>query len=174
MARRQTGNHTSYWHSRRIPGMSLLRADFHRHDYGPHTHDAFVIAVTEGGGAEIRNRNMVRKVGSATLFVSNPDDRQSARMGNSSERWRYRAFYLARPAIDDLARRLGAGTLPDIRESMLDDDDLIGRFDRLHRMLEAREDDMPADELAVDAFGRLFERYGGNPVAASLSVPTPL
>ncbi|WGD52117.1 AraC family transcriptional regulator [Bradyrhizobium sp. CB1650] len=162
MARRHTGNHTSYWHSRRIPGLSLLRADFRHHDYGPHTHDAFVIAATEAGGAEIRNRSMVQKVGPATLFVSNPDDRQSARMGDC-ERWRYRAFYLARPAIDDLARRLGVGTLPCVRESMLDDGDLIGRFDRLHRTLESDADDMFADELVADAFGWLFERHGDTP-----------
>ncbi|MDA9510240.1 hypothetical protein XI09_37465 [Bradyrhizobium sp. CCBAU 11386] len=159
MARRHTGNHTSYWHSRRIPGMSLLRADFRHHDYGSHTHDAYVIAVTESGGAEIRNRNVVRKVGAATLFVSNPDERQSARMGDSG-RWRYRAFYLAWPAIDDLARRFSTNTLPHLQESMLDDDDLIGRFDRLHRVLETEQDDLLADELVADAFGRLFERYG--------------
>ncbi|MDA9395639.1 hypothetical protein WN73_34520 [Bradyrhizobium sp. CCBAU 45394] len=159
MARRHTGNHTSYWHSRRIPGMSLLRADFRHHDYGSHTHDAYVIAVTESGGAEIRNRNVVRKVGAATLFVSNPDERQSARMGDSG-RWRYRAFYLAQPAIGDLARRFGTDPLPHLQESMLDDGDLIGRFDRLHRVLETEQDDLLADELVADAFGRLFERYG--------------
>ncbi|MBP1096748.1 AraC family transcriptional regulator [Bradyrhizobium diazoefficiens] len=159
MARRHTGNHTSYWHSRRIPGMSLLRADFRHHDYGSHTHDAYVIAVTESGGAEIRNRNVVRKVGAATLFVSNPDERQSARMGDSG-RWRYRAFYLAQPAIGDLARRFGTDALPHLQESMLDDGDLIGRFDRLHRVLETEQDDLLADELVADAFGRLFERYG--------------
>ncbi|MDE5440268.1 helix-turn-helix domain-containing protein [Bradyrhizobium sp. CSA207] len=159
MARRDTGNHTSYWHSRRIPGMSLLRADFRRHDYGTHTHDAFVIAVTEAGGTEIRNRNMARKVGPATLFVSNPGDRQSARMGDS-ENWRYRAFYLAQPAIDHLARRFGIDTMPHFPESMLDDGDLIGRFGRLHRALETEQDSLLADELVIDAFGRLFGRHG--------------
>jgi AraC-like DNA-binding protein len=80
-------------------------------------------------------------------------------MGDS-DRWRYRAFYLARPAIGDLARRFGIDTLPHLQESMLDDCDLIGRFDRLHRVLETEQDDLLADELVADAFGRLFERYG--------------
>jgi AraC-like DNA-binding protein len=159
MARRDTGNHTSYWQSRRIAGMSLLRADFRRHDYGTHSHDAFVIAVTEAGGAEIRNRNMAQKVGPATLFISNPEDRQSARMGDS-DRWRYRAFYLARPAIDGLARRFGVDTMPHFLESMLDDGDLIERFGRLHRVLETEQDGLLADELVIDAFARLFERHG--------------
>jgi hypothetical protein len=106
MARRDTGNRTTYWQSRRIPGMSLLRADFAAHDYSPHTHDAFVIAITEAGGAEISSRGIAEKVGPSTLFVSNPEERQSARMGQS-ERWLYRAFYLTRPAIDSVVLRRG-------------------------------------------------------------------
>ncbi|MBR0856113.1 helix-turn-helix transcriptional regulator [Bradyrhizobium liaoningense] len=54
---------------------------------------------------------------------------------------------------------------------MLDDGDLIERFDRLHRTLEAEQDaalpaddrssdDFLADQRIADAFGRLFERYG--------------
>ncbi|MBH5369419.1 helix-turn-helix domain-containing protein [Bradyrhizobium glycinis] len=139
--------------------MSLLRADFRHHDYGSHTHDAYVIAVTQSGGAEIRNRNVVQRVDASALFVSNPDDRQSARMGDGS-RWRYRAFYLARPAIEDLARRFGTDTLPHLGQSMLHDNDLIGRFGRLHRVLETQQDDVFTDELVADTFGQLFERYG--------------
>jgi len=34
MARRDTRNHTAYWQDKRVPGMSLLRADFTTHEYG--------------------------------------------------------------------------------------------------------------------------------------------
>ncbi|HVX76555.1 MAG TPA: AraC family transcriptional regulator [Bradyrhizobium sp.] len=164
MTRRDTGNRTSYWQSRHIPGMSLLRADFSHHDYGPHTHDAFVIAVTEAGGAEIRSQNIAQKVGPSTLFVSNPEERQSARMGDSG-RWRYRSFYLTRLAIDDLARRFGIDAVPYFTRNMLDDGDLIERFGRLHQVLETEPDDaLLADELAIDAFGKLFARYGSGGV----------
>jgi AraC-like DNA-binding protein len=139
--------------------MSLLCADFSRHDYGPHTHDAFVIAVTEAGGAEIRSRSIAQKVGPSTLFVSNPEERQSARMGDS-ERWRYRSFYLTRPAIDDVARRFGVHSVPYFTRNMFDDRDLIERFSQLHHALETNTDRLLADELAVDAFGKLFARYG--------------
>jgi AraC-like DNA-binding protein len=139
--------------------MSLLRADFSHHDYGPHTHDAFVIAVTEAGGAEIRSRNIAQKVGPSTLFVSNPEERQSARMGDIGK-WRYRSFYLTRPAIDELARRFGLNAVPYFTRNMLDDGDLIERFGRLHQTLETEHDALLADELAIDAFGKLFARYG--------------
>ena len=133
MARRNTGNHTAYWQNKRIPGMSLLRADFTTHEYGPHTHDAFVIAITEAGGAEIKSRGAAAKVGPSTLFVSNPEERQSARMGGS-ERWIYRAFYLTRPAIDAVAHQLGIEAAPNFMQNMVDDIEVIERFARLHRL----------------------------------------
>lgn len=159
MARRDTGNRTIYWRSRRIAGMSLLRAEFTAHQFGPHTHDAFVIAVTEAGGAEISSRGITEKVGRATLFVSNPEEGQSARMDDGG-RWCYRAFYLTRPAIDAVGRGLGLKSTPFFMRNMLGDPDLIERFGRLHQVIETGRDDLHADELAVDAFGTLFRRHG--------------
>lgn len=159
MARRDTGNRTAYWQSKRIPGTSLLRANFVAHDYSPHTHDAFVIAVTEAGGAEISSRNIADKIGPSKLFVSNPEERQSARMGESA-RWLYRAFYLTRPAIDAIAHSLGIESVPYFMQNMIDDIDVIERFGRLHRALEPEHDDLCADELLVDAFSMLFQRHG--------------
>jgi AraC-like DNA-binding protein len=159
MARRDTGNRTTYWQSKRLAGMSLLRADFAAQRFSPHTHDAFVIAVTEAGGAEISSRGITGKVDRATLFVSNPEESQSARM-DEGERWRYRAFYLTRPAIDAVGRSLGIKAAPYFMRNMLRDADLIEKLGRLHQVLETNGDDLCADEFAVDAFSHLFHRYG--------------
>jgi len=159
MARRDTGNRTVYWRNKRVAGMSLLRADFVAYQFSPHTHDAFVIAVTEAGGAEISSRGITEKVGPATLFVSNPDEGQSARM-ESGERWRYRAFYLTRSAIDAVGQGLGIGATPYFMRNMLRDADLIESFGRLHRSLEGERDDLRAEELELDTFAKLFHRHG--------------
>src|SRR5204863_5548448 len=158
MARRDTGNRTTYWQSKRIAGMSLLCADFTAQQFSPHTHDAVVIAVTEAGGAAISSRGITEKVGRATLFVSNPEETQSARM-DEGERWRYRAFYLTRPAIDAVGQSLGIKAAPYFMRNMLDDADLIETLARLHQVLETNGDDLCADELAVEAFSHLFRRY---------------
>jgi len=171
MARRDTGNRTIYWQSKGVPGLSLLRADFAAHQFSPHTHDAFVVAVTETGGAEISSRGTTEKVGRATLFVSNRDERQAARM-DENERWRYRAFYLTPPAMDAIGRSFGTSATPYFMQNMLGDPELIDRFGRLHRALETGGDNLRADELTVDAFGMLFDRYGsggGLPVRAPQS-----
>jgi AraC-like DNA-binding protein len=159
MARRDTGNRTTYWQNKRIAGMSLLRADFTAHQFSPHTHDAFVIAVTEAGGAQISSRGLTEKVGPSTLFVSNPEEGQSARM-DEGESWLYRAFYLTGPAIDAVGHSLGTDATPYFMRNMLSDAYLIDRFGRLHRTLEAGRDDLHAEELVVDAFSHLFRRHG--------------
>lgn len=145
-----------------------MHADFTSHDYAPHTHDAFVIAVTELGGAEISSRGLVEPVGPSVLFVSNPEERQSARMGNS-QRWQYRSLYLARPAIDLLTRDLGIETVPYFTRNMFQDADLVRRFACLHRNLEAGQDSFLEHERLIGAFGELFRRYGsgGNRVATA-------
>ena len=54
MARTDKNNVTRYWWDSHIPGLSLMSADFTCHDYATHTHDAFVIAISELGSAKIK------------------------------------------------------------------------------------------------------------------------
>ena len=140
--------------------MSLMRADFTTHDYAPHTHEEFVIAMTESGGAEIASGRIVERVCPSILFVSNPEERQSARMG-ASQRWLYRAFYMTVPAMKLIAHHSGRANVPYFTQSMFADPDLIGRFGRLHRVLEAENDPSAMDEALINAFGTLFDRYAG-------------
>ena len=78
MARTDKNNVTRYWWDSHIPGLSLMSADFTSHDYATHTHDAFVIAISELGSAKIRSRGTVETVHSTRLFVSNQEEPQSA------------------------------------------------------------------------------------------------
>lgn len=165
MARLDRLNRTKFWCDRRVPGLSLMRADFRSHDYGQHTHDAFVIAATETGGARIKTRHAVEAAFSRTLFVSNPEEPQSSWMGDSAC-WSYRSIYLARPAIDAIARALGIETVPFFTRSVIEDSDLIGRFVRLHAILEEDGDEQRSHEMIVDVLGTLFCRHGSHGIAA--------
>lgn len=161
MARRDNRNRTKYWCNARLPGMSLLHADFTTHDYAPHAHDAFVIALTEVGGAEITNERVIERVDASILFVSNPEERQSARMGGST-RWTYRSFYVTPSAVASIAQRLGIADIPHFQLSMFKDAWLISRFGYLHRLLETEHDPLDADEALIGAFGNLASRYRGD------------
>jgi len=159
MARLDPRNVTQYWWDRRTAGLSLLRADFTTHDYPPHSHDAFVVAVTEDGGSVVQSRGSIEEAHPATLFVFNPAEPHAGWMGRS-RRWRYRSLYLTRQAIDAVAAGLGIERVPYFTRNLFTDADLIDGFLRLHRALEQDGDELHARELLIGGFGRLFARHG--------------
>lgn len=159
MARGDPRNRSDYWWDRHTPGLSLLRADFTTHAYPPHSHEAFVVAVTEAGGSVIRSRGVETEAHSRELFVFNPAEPHEGWMG-SSERWLYRSLYLTKEAIAALERALGVEALPHFLANRVPDRDLTAAFLALHRALEAGRDPFRERELLVGSFGVLFRRHG--------------
>lgn len=159
MARSDPRNRSDYWLDRHTPGLSLLRADFTTHAYPPHSHEAFVVAVTEAGGSVVRSRGVESEAGRSELFVFNPAEPHEGWMGRS-ERWLYRSLYLTQQAIEALERALGVEALPYFLANRHGDRDLIAAFLALHRALEAGRDPFRERELLVGSFGVLFARHG--------------
>ena len=159
VARSDGRNFSRYWWDRQIPGLSLLSADFTTHEYPPHSHDAFVVAVTEDGGSIIKSRGRIEEARASTLFVFNPAEPHAGWMGRS-ERWRYRGLYLAEAAIAQVAAGLGIERVPYFTRNRFADRDLIGSFLALHKALEAARDPLRQSQLLIESFGRLFARHG--------------
>ena len=159
MTRMDPRNVTRFWRDRRTPGMSLMCADFTTQEFPPHVHEAFVVAVTEAGGAEIKSRGVVGQADPAKLFVFNPGEPHAGRMG-WSRHWRYRSLYLERSAIEAVAHALGVAEVPYFIRNDFDDGDLIEAFLSLHRAIQDGADPLLEQELLADTFGRLFERHG--------------
>jgi len=147
-------NASRYWLDPCLRGLSLLRADFTTHEFAPHYHDALLVAVTEDGGAEVAAAGVQDEVHRAALLVVGPAEPHSSRMSRSV-RWRYRSFYLMRSALDGVATDLGVARFPSLRSGVLRQPELVERFLRLHRALEAGADDLLQGQLLVDAFGHL-------------------
>ncbi len=156
MARTDPNNWARYWADRRVRGLSLLHADFTRHDYAPHRHEALVVAVTELGGAEFTSRGRSDEASCDVLMVFNPDEPHSGRMGRSA-RWRYRSLYLDGEALAGLRAGLGLDALPYFTRNLFVDRDLVAGFLDLHRALDQGED---GDEAMLASFGTLFRRHG--------------
>jgi AraC-like DNA-binding protein len=160
VARLDPHNTSRYWHAPGVPAMDLLQADFTTHDYAPHVHDSLVVAVTEVGGSEFKSRGRTHIAHPRALLVFNPSEPHSGRMGGSP-RWRYRSFYLARPAIGDLLGTLGADRPGYFTSNVVPDQDLVTRFLALHRALDAEPHDAVFQrEVLVRAFGDLLRRHG--------------
>ena len=159
MPRTDPKNWSDYWWDRHTPGLSLMRADFTTHCYPAHSHDAFVIAVTEDGGSVIRSRGSDEEAHTSTLFVFNPAEPHAGWMGRS-DRWRYRSLYLTQEAIDAVAQGLGIDSVPYFTRNLFADPDLIDAFLALHRALQDGGDLFEARERLLVSFGVLFRRHG--------------
>lgn len=158
MARVDPHNRTRYWADRQVRGLSLLHADFTRHDYAPHSHDALVIAATELGGAEFRSRGQVGEARTRSLMVFNPAEPHAGRMGRS-RRWRYRALYFDALALGDLRQMLDLRAVPYFTDNLVADPELVRSFLALHRALEAGDEPQGAREALVSSLGELFRRH---------------
>jgi AraC-like DNA-binding protein len=159
MPRRDPHNLTRFWVDREFPGLSLMSAEFTTHEFPAHVHEAFVVAVTEQGGSVVKSRGIVEQACHESLFVFNPGEPHAGWMGRSSF-WKYRSFYLAKPAIDRLARDLGIGDLPYFMCNLFTDSDLIDRFLELHAACDRAGEGDARDELMLSAFGTLLARHG--------------
>jgi AraC-like ligand binding domain len=97
-------NRTQLKVSALVNGLTLLEAEFANHRYERHFHDELVLAITESGSARVNCWGQWFTAGSGDIFVSNPNDPQAAMTLGAP--WKYRAFYLARYALDQLAHVL--------------------------------------------------------------------
>ena len=159
MARIDPHNTTRYWRPALLPGLTCLHADFTRHDYAPHVHDAIVIAATEDGGAEFKSRGETGEARTGRLLVFNPAEPHSGRMARS-RRWHYRSIYLDAPAIAGVTAALGREAVPYFTANTFDDPDLIGQFLALHQALDSGRDRLLQSEHLIAACGALFQRHG--------------
>lgn len=170
MPRRDKLNIARYWQDRRTRGLSLMHADFRTQEYAPHRHEALVVAATELGGSLVRSRGIVEQASASVLFVFNPAEPHSGRMG-ASRQWRYRALYLEQEALEAVALGLGIEALPYFTRNLLADRDLMSGFLALHRALEAGHDGFCERELMIATFGALFRRYGSGGGRIALAPP---
>jgi AraC-like DNA-binding protein len=134
-----------------------MRAQFTTHEFPLHSHEAFVIAVTEHGGSEVKSRGLIQQAHHNALFVFNPAEPHAGWLGRSP-RWQYRSFYLSRSGMDRLAQDLGVRELPYFTRNKFGDPDLIDMFLALHQACERQDE--ARREMLVETFGKLFARHG--------------
>jgi len=137
-----------------------MRADLRGgYGYARHTHDCYVIAVTESGGSQVFSRGVSEAADASVLFVSNPAEVQASWM-SGSPRWQHRSFYLDSNGIAEVARSFGLENVPGFMRSFAGDPELITRLLALHRMFEEASDPFGEREAFVETFAKLFRRHG--------------
>jgi len=159
VARSDPLNRTRYWEDPHFEGLSCFHADFTDHDYAPHAHDGFVIAVTETGGAEFTSRGKTGEAQPSALLVFNPGEPHWGRMGRSRH-WRYRSLNIGPDAVRGLKAMLGLAAPPHFAVNLFTDADLVRGFLDVHQALDSGVDAMRTRELLLASFGALARRHG--------------
>lgn len=124
-------------------GLELLQASYGRFVFTPHTHEGFLIAVTEGGVGGPVFRGEQHPVGPGDLLVLNPEQPHSGGPLTDAP-WRYRALYpsagLVRQIAVDLSTATVAGrrtqTVPVFAEGVVRDREGARRLRRFHLATE--------------------------------------
>ncbi len=86
-------------------GLELFRAHFVEFSFSPHTHDEFMIGMTENGFALPQFRGAVRNVGPGDVFVLNPGEVHGGGPAANSI-WQYRSFYPSSALMQRVAEEL--------------------------------------------------------------------
>jgi AraC-like DNA-binding protein len=145
-----------------LSGLELLRASYGEFVFAPHSHEAFLIALTEGGVGGPIYRGEQHQVSPGDLLVLNPEQAHAGGPLTDAP-WRYRALY----PNAGLMRRIsiefsGANRkLAEFREGVVADEVAAARIRMFH---DAAEDPdaslLERDALLTRALVWLVGRHG--------------
>src|SRR5574341_1180082 len=93
------------WRMDVLGGVELLRARYAEFTFPPHTHEEFLIAVTEDGAALPWYRRTAHLHGPGDVLVLNPGEVHGGGPASGSI-WQYRAFYAPAALLQRAAQEL--------------------------------------------------------------------
>jgi AraC-like DNA-binding protein len=149
--------------------IEAMRAHFVRHVYDRHSHDAYLLGVTEQGVQAFRCRGSTRASAAGMIMAFNPDDphdgRAAARGG-----FTYAMLHLGTDLVADILAdaRGGRAGLPLFTEPVVDDGPLAARLRRLNALLLDGATRLEAQELVMGAVLSMVQRHASQPVTAPM------
>src|SRR5260370_21373365 len=98
-AGRATGENGVLLRWQELPGVELLRADFRRHAFVPHWHDAYMFAASAHGAERVRYNGVERIVGPETLMMLNPGELHDGEAEDTETGWHFRVLYCSAESV---------------------------------------------------------------------------
>lgn len=151
------------WHVDVLGGVDVLRARFTDFTFPAHSHEEFMIALTEDGAAVPWYRGASHTHSPGDVIVLNPGEVHGGGPARGTT-WQYRAFY---PSAD-LMRRAApdvAGTdrsLPRFAEDVVRDRGVAAALRRAHVALEEPRSTLERETRLLHALGRLIARHAAD------------
>ncbi|MGF6790561.1 AraC family transcriptional regulator [Paraburkholderia sp. 35.1] len=157
-----------YWRTPLLPGADLLTAEYHDHEFAPHWHDAYTIAVIVAGAECYRYSGEHHVAEAGSVPVINPGELHTGSKAVEAG-WRYRVMYAPVGFLCALADEVAGKpqALPWFAPGVIRDSDLATRLAHAHRLLEAGDDALAAETAMLDALSTLLVRYARTRPAAA-------
>jgi AraC-like DNA-binding protein len=133
-----------------------------------HSHEHFVVAVTEAGVCGNMYRDGVHFAGPGSLVVIHPGEIHTGFPAGPSA-WAYRAAYPEPSLLSELAAGDG---MPFFREPVIHDSTLALEFLAAHRLLEAPAEVLQGQERLICVLRQLAARYSDCRREAPLPLPS--
>lgn len=153
---------TIFWRAGRFQDMECMTASFITHEFQPHAHDTFSIGAIEAGCQIASIRGEREFTGPGALYLLNPGEIHDGAPG-VSDGYRYRMIYpeisLLTGILEDVTGRVFQGT-PSFSRQLLHDPSLADAFHHAHRLVEAGQDPLAAEEAMYSVLSRMFAQYG--------------
>lgn len=155
------------WRVDILGGLELLRARFAQFSFPAHTHEEFMIAVTEAGTALPWYRGGTHIHGPGDTIVLNPGEVHGGGPARSSI-WQYRSLYPSADLMQRAVREL-SGTdrhLPQFAEKVVHDPLVAAAIRRAHMALEEPSSVLERETRLLQALGWLIARHAVDRVPA--------
>ncbi len=148
------------WRTDILGGLELLRARYVELSYSPHTHEEFLIAVTEDGAALPRYRKGAHLHSPGDVLVLNPGEVHGGGPAQGAI-WQYRAFYAPAALLQRAARELTGVDrgLPQFAEDVVGDPYVAAMLRQAHTALEASSSRLERESCLLEALASLVVRH---------------
>ncbi|MGH9509375.1 MAG: helix-turn-helix domain-containing protein [Terriglobales bacterium] len=141
-------------------GLSVSRS------YPRHWHEEFHLCLIEAGAGELLYRRATHATPAGCLFIVHPGEVHANRAWDN-QGCTYRNLYLHPHVVQQAVLEMGGpGKLPFFAEPVLFDADILERYRKLHRTLEAPASRLEQESRLLDLLVRLITRFASEPHAS--------
>jgi len=146
-----------------LGGLNILRVHLIEFSYSPHTHEEFLIALTEGGAALPCYRGSTHQHIPGKVLVLNPGEVHSGGPAQGAI-WQYRAFYVPADILLRISQELtdGDSSLPQFSEDVVNDTHLAALLRQAHDAIEVPGSVLECESHLLEALASLICRHAAN------------
>jgi len=143
-----------------LPGLELLSADFKRHAYAPHWHDAYTIALVPNGCEVVQIKGERRQIARGDVALLNPGEIHDGSAFDAEIGWQFRVFYIDFEALHALDADFGTTHKPgrNFDESVIHDPLLSHQLLRVHHGLSDAQSVLEGSSILFAGLRGLLER----------------